>query len=246
MSSGNADAEVMGFDFLVSRHPIADGLPSQRMKLWIVLTISLLAACGHGVPKEAQIVVAGDSVMAWNRIQGASVADKLQQTLGEKIGDVSFPGAQITGGRGALNIPAQLKGLRVEWVVLNGGANDLRGKCDCTDCDPVLDLLISDDGTEGAIPSLVSDLRRRGSEVIWADYYTSPLYAGTRCQAPYRVLEARLRRMADTNEGITLVDMDDVFRPDDASLFASDRIHPSEQGSARIANLLAPILRPGY
>lgn len=213
------------------------------MKYLIIFSLGLLAACGRGVPEGSRIVVAGDSVLAWNGIQGASVADQLQTRLAEPVGDVSLPLARMTGGRGALNIPAQLEGLRAEWVILNGGANDLRGNCDCSDCGSVLDRLISGDGMRGAIPALVADLRRRGSQVIWADYYTSPRYAGTVCEAPYQVLEERLGRMADAEDGVTLVDMDDVFRPDDLSLFAPDRTHPSVRGSARIAGLIAPLLK---
>ncbi|EAQ04851.1 GDSL-like lipase/acylhydrolase, putative [Pseudooceanicola batsensis HTCC2597] len=216
------------------------------MTRWLLLTLalalSLLAACGRGVPQDARIVVAGDSVMAWNRSAGASVADRLEARLGEPVGDVSLPLAQVTGGRGPLNIPAQLDGVRAPWVVLNGGANDLSG-CDCARCEPVLDRLISDDGRRGANPALVTDLRARGSRVVWADYYTSPRYAGTACEAPYRVLETRLARMAASDPGVTLVDMDRVFSPDDLSLFASDRTHPSRKGSARMADTIAPLLR---
>jgi len=180
--------------------------------------------------------------MSWNRSTGASVAGALRASLREPVGDVSLPLAQVAGGRGAFNIPTQLDDVRTEWVVLNGGANDLSDNCDCSDCGAVLDRLISDDGLQGAIPSLVADLRAQGSQVIWADYYTSPRYAGTSCEAPYQVLEDRLGRMADGDASVTLVDMDDVFSPDDLSLFASDRIHPSKKGSARIATLIAPKL----
>ena len=209
-----------------------------------LLILVLLAACGRGVPDNARVVVAGDSVMAWNRTGGASVADQLAARIGEPVGDVSLPLARVTGGRGALNIPDQLSGVRAQWVVLNGGANDLSGGCDCSACEPVLDRLISDDGTRGAIPALVSDLRARGSRVIWADYYTAPRYADTACEAPYQVLETRLGRMAASNPGVTLADMDDVFRPDNLALFASDRTHPSPEGSARIAALVAPLVTP--
>ncbi|MCR8827474.1 SGNH/GDSL hydrolase family protein [Pseudosulfitobacter koreensis] len=215
------------------------------MKYWIILLLSLLTACGRGVPDDARIVVAGDSVMAWNRAAGASVADVLQERLGAPVGDVSLSLAQVAGGRGPLNIPAQLDGVRADWVVLNGGSNDLSGGCDCSDCGAVLDRLISQDGTQGAIPALVADLRARGSNVIWADYYTSPRYAGTTCEPPYRVLEERVARMAQADPGVTLVDMDDVFRPDDPSLFAADRLHPSRKGSARIAAQIAPLLTRG-
>ncbi|WP_425097566.1 SGNH/GDSL hydrolase family protein [Tropicibacter sp. S64] len=209
----------------------------------VLIALLLLSACGRGVPEAARIVVAGDSVMAWNRIEGASVARVLEARLGEPVGDVSLPLAQVAGGRGALNIPSQLAGLTPTFVVLNGGANDLSG-CDCTRCDAVLDRLVSDSGASGAIPALVADLRGRGVRVVWADYYTAPRYAGTTCEGPYQVLEQRLKRMAARDPGVTVVDMDEVFSPDDLSLFAGDRIHPSAKGSARIADLVAPVLKP--
>ncbi|WP_257898245.1 SGNH/GDSL hydrolase family protein [Roseovarius mucosus] len=217
-------------------------LTSPVMKYVIVVALSLLAACGRGIPETARIVVAGDSVMAWNRSAGASVADGLQARLGEPVGDVSLSLAQVAGGWSAWNIPTQLEGLRAEWVVLNGGANDLSTGCTCSSCGPVLDRLISDDGKQGAIPDLVANLRARGSQVIWADYYTAPRYAGTACEAPYQVLEERLGRIAHADAGVTLVDLDDVFLPDDLSLFATDRLHPSQKGSARIAGQIAPLL----
>ncbi len=215
------------------------------MVRWTLLALCLLAACGRTASDGARIVVAGDSVMAWNRGSGASVADVLQAELREPVGDVSLSFARVAGGRGGFNIPNQLDGVQAQWVVLNGGANDLRSNCDCSDCGPVLDQLISQDGMRGAIPALVADLRGRGSQVIWADYYTSPRFAGTSCEAPYRRLEDRLSRMAAADDGVTLVDMDDVFSPDDLSLFAFDRTHPSREGSARIARLVAPVLEPG-
>ncbi len=212
------------------------------MKHLIIFALCILAACGRGVPQDARIVVAGDSVMAWNRSAGASVADLLQARLGEPVGDVSLSLAQVAGGLGAWNIPTQVDGLRTEWVVLNGGSNDLSSDCNCADCGPVLDRLISEDGARGAIPALVASLRARGSKVIWADYYTAPRYAGTSCEPPYQMLEERLGRMATADAGVTLIDMDDVFNSDDLSLFAADRLHPSEKGSARIAGQIAPLL----
>ncbi|MBS0125506.1 SGNH/GDSL hydrolase family protein [Thetidibacter halocola] len=215
------------------------------MRAWIgVLMLVLLAACGRGVPQDARIVVAGDSVMAWNRVQGGSVAHVLSQTLGEPVGDVSLPFARVTGGRtGALDITQQVEGLQAEWVVLNGGANDLRAACSCTGCDAMLNRLIASDGRTGAIPAMVGDLRARGAKVLWADYYTSPRFAGTACVGPYDTLKARLARLAALDPGVVLVDMGDVIPSSDLSLFDGDRLHPSAKGSARIAALIAGRLR---
>ena len=75
------------------------------MTRWILLAFFLLAACGRDAAEDARIVVAGDSVMAWNSIIGGSVADALEDRLGEPVGDVSLSYAQVAGGFGALNIP---------------------------------------------------------------------------------------------------------------------------------------------
>ncbi|MEQ5869763.1 SGNH/GDSL hydrolase family protein [Sagittula sp. NFXS13] len=213
-------------------------------QLFVILGLTLMAACGRGVPDAARVVVAGDSVLAWNRIEGASVADGLRARLGEPVGDVSLPLAQVAGGRGALNIPTQLEGVQADWIVLNGGANDLGVGCGRDDTAAVLDRLISSDGARGAIPALVADLRGRGSRVIWADYYTSPRYAGTPCAASYQVLETRLTVMAARDDGVTLVDMEDVIAPSELNMFDTDRTHPSPAGSDRIAGLIARALPP--
>ena len=210
-------------------------------KLFLPLLL-LLAACVAEVPRNARIIVAGDSVMAWN---GASrnVAAQLQRILGEPVGDVSLSLARVDGGIGPLNIPQQINAHAPEWVVLNGGANDLSQNCGCSDCAPVLDQLVSTDGRSGAIPDLVASLRAKGSKVVWVDYYTAPRYAGTTCEAPYQALEMRLSRMAARDAGVTLVDLDQSFRHDDLLLFANDRIHPSTKGSALIAHSIAQILK---
>lgn len=208
----------------------------------LCLALCLTAACGRGVPEDTRVVVAGDSVMAWNRVEGASVAAGLSERLGEPVGDVSLPFARITGGRGDLNIPSQLAGVETDWVVLNGGANDLGLSCG-DETTAAMERLVSADGTRGAIPALVADLRSRGSRVLWADYYTSPRYAGTACVPIYAEMEARLRRMAGADPGVLLVDMGDVLPSSDLALFAGDRMHPSAAGSARIASLIAGALR---
>lgn len=211
------------------------------MRILILPLLLLLAACTAEVPRNARIIVAGDSVMAWNG-SDQNVAAQLQRILDEPVGDVSLSLAQVDGGIGPLNIPEQIDGYAPEWVVLNGGANDLSRNCGCSDCAPVLDRLVSPDGTSGAIPELVSSLRAKGSKVAWVDYYTAPRYAGTTCEAPYDMLETRLLRMAARDAGVTLVDLDRTFRSDDLSLFASDRMHPSAKGSALIAQTVAPVL----
>lgn len=215
------------------------------MRLFACVLLVLLGACGRGVPQDARVVVAGDSVMAWNRGQGEAVADGLSRLLAEPVGDMSLSFARLTGSPPVpgLDIRKQVAGLSAPWVVLNGGANDLGVGCDCTDCGEILARLISPDGRTGAIPALVSGLSARGSRVIWADYYTAPVYAGTACTGPYNELQARLERFAATTPGLELVDMEEALPASDTSLFDEDRTHPSPRGSALIAAQIAARLR---
>lgn len=208
---------------------------------WMLLGLLIaLGACGRGVPEDARIVVAGDSVMAWNRLEGGSVADHLSAALAEPVGDLSLPYARVTAGRGALNIATQVRGLNAPWVVLNGGANDLGVNCARGGA---LESLVSADGQSGAIPEMLRGLTARGSRVIWADYYTSPQFAGTPCAALYQTMQARLSRMATALPGVTLVDMGRVLPASERALFAGDGIHPAPEGSRRIAALVAEALR---
>lgn len=209
--------------------------------LFLALT---LGACGRGVPDDARVVVAGDSVMAWNRVEGASVADGLSRALDVPVGDVSLPYASVSGvtGAGPLNIARQVGGLDAPWVVVNGGANDLGIGCGRAN-QGMLEALITPDGSKGAIPNLVRGLTARGSRVVWADYYTSPKFAGTACARLYADMEQRLGRMAAIMPAVLMVDMGDVIATSDPAMFDSDRIHPSPEGSRRIAALVAEAIR---
>lgn len=214
------------------------------MRLMLLAVLALCTACGRGVPDDAPVVVAGDSVMAWNRAEGASVTDALAARLDVAVGDVSLPYAQLLSGRGALSIRNQVDGLTAPWIVLNGGANDIGVSCNGGLA--VVDRLISKDGARGAIPELVAGLRAGGSRVVWADYYTSPRFAGRPCPA-FDQLEQRLARMAAGDARVLFVDMDDVIASNDPSLFARDRTHPSPKASGLIgAQIARAMVQAGF
>lgn len=209
--------------------------------LTLILALSL-GACTTSVPEDTKFVIAGDSMMAWNG-RDQNVAAHLQRLLGEPVGSVARSLAQVDGGVGFLSIPNQIAGYAPEWIIVNGGANDLSQNCRCSECGRVLDRLVTSDGATGAIPTLVARLRSRGSKIVWVDYYTSPRYVGTTCLSTYQELEARLSRMVSQMSGVTLVELGETFSPNDLSLFDRDRTHPSPKGSALIAQAVANILR---
>lgn len=123
---------------------------------------------------------------------------------------------------------------------MNGGANDLGFSCGCNRCDAEIDLLISENATTGAIPDLIARARAQGAKVLWAGYYRAP---GSRsfsgCRPGLVELERRIAMHAGAKEGVFFIDTEDVLDPAKSGLLASDRTHPSVEGSALIGRFLA-------
>jgi acyl-CoA thioesterase-1 len=208
------------------------------------------ASCGLTPQQQGgEILVIGDSVMAWNRFSGADIGSAIEAELDRDVVNRAALGARIrtvgpgAGGLGAFggrSIPDQLSAGPWTWIVMNGGANDLGLSCGCTRCDGEIDLLISKDATTGAIPDLIARARAQGAQVLWVGYYPAPdsrSFSG--CRPGLVELERRIARHAATKEGVFFLDAEDVIDPANASLLASDRTHPSAEGSAVIGRYLA-------
>lgn len=215
----------------------------------ILPVLVLLSAC-VAVPEAtvpgARFLAMGDSVMAWNRGQGASIVDVAEKVLGEEIVDASVPGARLESGgvRAALglSIPDQYRDGDWDAVVLNGGANDLYATCGCRSCAAELDELIGPDGTGGRYPDLLAAIP---APVFVLGYY-GPVRGGggsyDACDDELRELERRLARLAAANARVTLVSVRQVMDGAPA-LYDADKVHPSPEGSARIGAHLGGVMR---
>jgi acyl-CoA thioesterase I len=123
---------------------------------------------------------------------------------------------------------------------MNGGANDLASSCGCTGCEEEIDLLISPDGTTGAIPDLVAMARQQQAKVLWVGYYETPTSSSfSGCRPGLVEVERRIAAYAQAREGVFFIDSEDVFTPANPGLFARDRTHPSAAGSAVIGRFIA-------
>ncbi|MBK4216685.1 SGNH/GDSL hydrolase family protein [Paracoccus caeni] len=210
-----------------------------------LFTLIFLASCGL-VPKKqgGDILVIGDSVMAWNGFAGADIGDVIAAELDRDVVNRAALGARFQAGGAAtligLNIPAQLSSGRWTWVVMNGGANDLGGSCGCTRCDGVVDALISADGKVGQIPNLIARAQSQGAQVLWMGYYQAPKSTSFKgCRPALVELERRIALHAGLRAGFYFLDAEDAFDPTDDTLFASDLTHPSQKGSAVLGRFLA-------
>ncbi|MEE4189044.1 MAG: SGNH/GDSL hydrolase family protein, partial [Roseobacter sp.] len=134
-------------------------------RVWIVfaLLVGALAGCTEAVPRDntARILAMGDSMLAWHGGARAAVADNMEAILGEPVIDRSVIGARIfyhlpVSGALGMNISQQYRPGNWDWVVMNGGGNDLWFGCGCTRCDRKIARMISPDGQSGSVPELVN------------------------------------------------------------------------------------------
>jgi lysophospholipase L1-like esterase len=217
-------------------------------KAVLVLVSFLLLGCGEQVTSttKSRILLLGDSMMAANQQNNASVADGIEAILGEEVIDRSVYAARyfyilpISGAAG-LRLDAQYVPGKWDWVVLNGGGNDLLFGCGCGLCDGVMNRLVSADGRSGAVPGFVAKIRAGGARVLYVGYLRNP---GTAtpikgCRAAGDEFDRRLTAMAALNSGVDFVALSDLVPNGDTSYHQFDRIHPSAKGSRAIAGRIA-------
>ncbi|HIF77487.1 MAG TPA: SGNH/GDSL hydrolase family protein [Sulfitobacter sp.] len=216
-----------------------------RRILAVLAIVTGLRACTDTAPRGGgDILVLGDSIMAWNG--GRSIPDVIANQTGRSVTSRAVPGAQFDNGSTiasavGFDIQQQFPGGRWNWVVVNGGANDLSADCGCGACGASVNALIAPDGQSGSIPAFLQRLRAQtGAQVMWMGYYAgsgSGSFAG--CRDDLVEIESRIATFAAGRPGIHFVDSEDVIDRGDRGLFAGDNVHPSARGSARIGAYLA-------
>lgn len=193
----------------------------------------------------------GDSLMAWNGTSQRAISDVLEKHLQVEVTDRSVSAARMiyrlpVSGAAGLSIPKQMpKGLEWDWVVLNGGGNDLWLGCGCSACRRKMDKLASADGSTGAIPDLVQDLRSTGARVIYTGYLRSPGRGSLieHCKDEGEELDRRATQMAARDEGVYFLSLADLVPHGDRSYHAFDMIHPSVKGSDAIGSRIAELIQ---
>ena len=126
-------------------------------------------------------------------------------------------------------------------VIANGGGNDLEG-CVCgDDCWGVIDLLISENGSDGAIPDLVHRIVEDGAYVAWVGYMRpmedAEEYAD--CGGEVDLLRERLQRLDDSEPSMVFVDGALIGTGVEEHLYDPDGYHPSPEGCAALGEEVA-------
>ena len=224
-----------------------------RVRIGVLLaSLLVLGACAEPVTRHShpRILTMGDSLLSWNRASGKSVSDLLEVFLAEPVVDRSVPGAKVIyglpiSGAMGMRISRQYRAGDWDWIVLNGGGNDLWLGCGCRRWEERMTRMISADGLEGSIPDEVRRLRGTGAKVIYVGYLRSP-GAGSpieHCRNEGDEFERRLSRLAATDPGITFLPIRDMVPHGDRSHHSFDMIHPSVKASTKIALRIARVIR---
>ena len=214
--------------------------------------IFLLAGCGETINPDnpARILAIGDSLLASHSSDGASISDRVEARLGEQVIDRSVSGAKVVNplpisSAMGMRISEQYPGGQWDWVILNGGGNDLWLGCGCMACDQRMNRMITQDAGAGDIVKLVDRITASGAQVIYLGYLRSP---GTgspieQCRDDGNELESRLARMAAARSGVHFLSLADLVPSGDRSYHASDMVHPSQKATDAIGARIADFIR---
>lgn len=222
-----------------------------RQLTWMIALLLGLVGCGEDVTRNdpARILMMGDSMLATHHGSGNSVSHSVERHLGEQVIDRSVLGARMIyalpiSGAAGLNIPKQYRPGRWDWVIINGGGNDLWLGCGCFACAGKMNRLISEDGRSGVIPGLVSQARQGGAKVLYVGYLRSPGVGSPieNCKDEGQELESRVQTLSQLDAGIEFLSLADLVPHGDRSYHAIDMIHPSVKASAEIGKRIADII----
>ncbi|MEO0407357.1 MAG: SGNH/GDSL hydrolase family protein, partial [Cyanobacteria bacterium P01_A01_bin.135] len=191
-------------------------------------------------PTSGPILAIGDSIFKWNAETDSAIPDVIGQALNRPVTNSAVSGAHLSlpegnGSGPEYDIRQQYQPQAWDWVVMNGGANDLAGSCACTDCSDLLNTMISEDGLSGEIPEFVRQVTATGSRLLYVGYYDMPSdarFGFDQCNDELETQNARLVRMAEALPNVWFVSAGAVVTPQDKAAYDADLVHPSPIGSA--------------
>ena len=211
------------------------------MKMIRVCLLMGLAACGGGEELEG-ILGLGDSIMAWNLEEGASIPEVAGDELGVNVVNRAISGSYWTTDEGDA-IPDQYVAGDWEWVIVDGGGNDMNDECLCGDCEANMTELISEDGTEGDAVDFIEQVLDDGVKVALMSYYPMPEDAQggfALCNEEVEMLRDRYLALAERHDQLLIVDAALVVTPESTpEAYDEDRVHPSQEGSRIVGTYFA-------
>ena len=207
------------------------------------ILLTCIIGCGddyeRGSLEEARIFSVGDSIFEWNLWERASAPEILGEDLELPVYNAAISGAMMTDDS-PHSIPNQYVTGDWDWLVMDGGANDLNERCGCSGCEALQDEL------EDVFRSFVQERLAEGVSVAIWGYYGLPSdasYGFDRCGEELEELGRRQQLLAESDPGIIWVDGSLEITGEDSAAFDEDKLHPSMEGSQRIGRQLAEAIQ---
>ncbi len=204
------------------------------------------------------ILALGDSVLAYNGHLCQSAPQHAGVEVERYVENRAITGSRMSSVNGSpFDIPNRyVEGGAWEFVIIDGGANDLYAECGCgvpdgepiPDCTATIDEIVGPLGQTGEMVAMLENIRSdpaNDATMVLMGYYTLPDDAGSDwdgCNDALGELSARYRLIAEDAGDVEFVDptstMDIVAHPD---FFMGDRVHPSTYGADAMGDLFAPL-----
>ena len=194
----------------------------------------------HG-ESTGRIQAIGDSFLDFYSEEEKSIPHVVGNVLGLAVQNNSISGAVVLGD-GSEGIPGQYESGSWDWVIVNGGGNDLEQECLCGDCDDYMNEIISEDTLSGTLPELLYTIQEDGNRIVLMSYFSIPSEAEefSNCNDELDVMRERYQTFADIYDDVIFVDAGDVVSYNtQPEAYAEDFIHPSIEGSALIGAYVA-------
>ena len=212
----------------------------------------------HDPFEEPAILAIGDSILAAHNGLCQSAPHHGGIEVERHVENRAIIGSRMSSVEGSpFDIPNRyLEGGAWEFVVIDGGANDLYAECGCgvpdgdpiPDCSGVVDGIVDLQGQSGEMIDMLEDIRSdpaNDATMVLVGYYTLPDDAGSDwdgCNDAMGELSARYQIVADAAADVEFVDptatMDFIANPD---FFMPDNVHPSTYGADAMGDLFAPL-----
>lgn len=218
------------------------------------MAVTLLVSCGEdrsALPTQGRLLAIGDSVLSFHGDDDAPILAALE--LGYAAANESAAGAWVAHPQGRSTAwPVDVRSqydrapsLRYDWVIVNGGSNDLSRSCACRACETTLEQLVGADGRSGHLPELADRIRADGAQIVFVGYFDVQPWSvtdATACNSIFNELDGRVRQMAEARDGVWFLDASDVITTDRIELYHPDGRHTSVRGSQLLGRELAELI----
>jgi lysophospholipase L1-like esterase len=212
----------------------------------------------RAVPPSTPVYLGlGDSIIAMNAFECRGIMAYAGLDLGAYIEDRSRGGHCLTHPPDGIDIMHQYTHGPWEWVILNGGGNDMLQDCACSfaghdpnACRDVMDSLALPAARTGDLFQFIDMVKADTNDtasILIIGYYSFPessMEDLNNCNPYIAEMYLRYQQVADQYENVFLLDTREVMDFDaHPEYFAIDHDHPSYEGSAAVGRMAADLMR---